>query len=218
MIRQRCILCAQWQPSGKAIHEHLSRLHHKVWHMPHRPSFESNSPGGYHNNTNRLHSCPAASQLAIVAYLEHHQLRGSDVVDELVALPRPPQRKLAPSTLRAQAGAETPEATFQPARDSANGATQCAHCGTTFNNFYGLRMHVESLACKRFDANRGAGEHVPQQWPWVQQLCASGTPTDWLTDARLREALQQQCSLCGRRYGRTQQGLPSTCTINTLRP
>ena len=32
LIRNKCILCAQWQPSGKAIHEHLSRMHHKVWH------------------------------------------------------------------------------------------------------------------------------------------------------------------------------------------
>ena len=43
MIRNRCILCARWQPSGKAIHEHLSRMHHKVWHAA--QAFQPSSKG-----------------------------------------------------------------------------------------------------------------------------------------------------------------------------
>ena len=64
---------------------------------------------------------------------------------------------------------------FQPARDSANGTTQCAHCGSTFHNYYGLRRHVENNACKS-DEHRGVGDHVPKYWSWVQQLCQVAAP------------------------------------------
>ena len=64
-------------------------------------------------------------------------------------------------------------------------------------------MHVESNACKRFDSTRGAGDHVPQHWPCLQAMCAEGTPSQWLLDPRLREALQQRCGLCGRRMQNT---------------
>ena len=52
-------------------------------------------------------------------------MRGSEVVDELIAPPRPSQGKLSQSALRAQAGTAAETATFQPARDSANGTYVC---------------------------------------------------------------------------------------------
>ena len=194
-------LCGLRHFSRKTLVEHLHRDHAHAWNIA-QPFVAtlaaqiSNSPcAACGHEGKRAHACPVIRQVALI----HPQL-GSQLTSPSKRARH--QESAGKSTSRPIAN------TFQPARDAADGEPQCAHCGMASKTMYILRRRIEDGYCKKFDAHRAMGGHIPSTWPWLLRQAADNPIRDILHSETTKATLCSHCVLCGQHLQRSGAVLP----------
>jgi len=203
-LSQRCCLCAQWVGRAQEMHRHLRLFHAPFWPLVMAKSsqlsslYAVDSPCRFCRSVFKTgHSCNTWTQISLLL------IYGAGNLTDF-----PTSRTMALQCELCDQHLETAEqlhlhlindhnlasARWNPGRDSIDGGSGCAHCGTIFSNVESLRSHIAQGRCKCFDPSLSCEpKAVTEQ---VRKALCHGGLTEALQDAHWRLQMTLHCQNC----------------------
>ena len=203
-LSQRCCLCAQWVGRAQEMHRHLRLFHAPFWPMVMAKSsqlsnlYAVDSPCRFCNcvfKTN--HSCNTWTQISLLLIYGAGRLTDSTVPHSMALQCELCDQHMDTAEqlhLHLINDHSLASARWNPSRDSIDGSSGCAHCGTIFSNLESLRSHIAQGRCKCFDPSLSCEpKGVTEQ---VKRALSQGGLTEALQDAHWRMQMTLHCQNC----------------------
>ena len=203
-LSQRCGLCAQWVGRAQEMHRHLRLFHSQYWPMVMAKSsqlsnlYATESPCRFCRCVFKTaHSCNTWTQISLLliygaGHLSTAMTPSSAALQcELCDLPMDTEEQLH---LHLLTDHNLASARWIPSRDSIDGGSGCAHCGTVFSSVESLRSHIVQGRCQSFDPSLTC--EPKEVTTRVKNALCHGGLTEALQDAHWRMQMTLHCQNC----------------------
>ena len=209
-LSQRCCLCAQWVGRAQEMHRHLRLFHAPYWPMVMAKStqlsnlYAEDSPCRFCKCIFKTsHSCNTWTQVSLLLIYGAGRLTDSSI-------PCSPAMQCEICDQHMDSAEQLhlhlvndhnlASARWNPSRDSIDGGSGCAHCGTIFSSLESLRSHIAQGRCKSFDPSLPCEpKQVTEQ---ITKALTQGGLTEALQNSHWRMQMTLHCQNCSHRCTR----------------
>ena len=203
-LSQRCCLCAQRVGRAQEMHRHLRLFHAPYWPMVMAKStqlsnlYAEDSPCRFCRCIFKTsHSCNTWTQVSLLLIYGAGRLTDSNV-------PCSPAMQCEICDQHMDSAEQLhlhlvndhnlASARWNPSRDSIDGGSGCAHCGTIFSSLESLRSHIAQGRCRSFDPSLSC--EPKQITELVKQALTQGGLTEALQNSHWRMQMTLHCQNC----------------------
>lgn len=203
-LSQRCCLCAQWVGRSQEMHRHMRLFHAQFWPMVMAKSsqlsnlYATDSPCRFCRSVFKAsHACNTWTQVSLLLIYGAGRLTDSSIpCTPALQCEICDQHMLTEEQLHQHLIADhnLTSARWNPSRDSIDGSSGCAHCGTVFSSMESLRSHIAQGRCSCFDPSLTC-EPKPVSDQVLRALTQGGL-TEALQDMHWRMQMTLHCQCC----------------------